>query len=363
MSNDRFTTREKRLIKIFVLPFYLYCLLQSVLYHYLTFTKQEDIYAAVIKGSGFTSADSYLNFHMIFSAVVFLLFIYINRNNFKLYQALGSALIIPLYWSSYTVIPIAYMDDELTKGEKTVLVIWLVMIVYSVVASLIGAVRAIKFNDELGDNSEKTIFVGYCLSWLYIAIFTLPELLKPLSFLLDRDALEIVTYPFDMSEGMGLGIYLPFMIYFAVFMVLFGLSIIKKSGIARTLITVAVNIVLPFVAMQAQGERSGETKRGVLILMLEILVMLFTLSTVVKAKGSESKLTKIIEKATPFVAAAAIAVMLVSVFIPAEKFNQKKNSNETLDLSQYTVSDIADMPSDELGELLGKYNDVYAPFG
>ncbi len=209
---------------------------------------------------------------------------------------------------------------------------------------------------------KSTCFI-YFLTWIYLVWVTLPDLLLTLRHIFGK---TIIYYIDEQWVDLGEHTVWPYLYFFCpafiIFMIWFGFCL-RKAGTGRVILTVGANLTLPCIAFFVSGEAWNiAIKHGVIGFMFAIVVLLLTISTVLKALGNENKAVTIIRKATPFVAAAAIVVMLVSAFIPAENFKRKRNSNVTLDLSQYTVSDIAEMSPDELGELAGKYNEAYAPF-
>lgn len=209
----------------------------------------------------------------------------------------------------------------------------------------------------------KASFFIYSLTWIYLVWTTLPELLFSLKPIFNK---TWISYVYDSWVHLNEYTALPFVCFFCpafmLFMIWFGFCL-RKAGRKRAILTVVPNLMLPCIAYLIHSKGGIiAIKYGVIGFMFAIVVLLLTISTVLKALGNENKAVTIIRKATPFVAAAAIVVMLVSAFIPAENFKRKRNSNVTLDLSQYTVSDIAEMSPDELGELAGKYNEAYAPF-
>lgn len=65
-----------------------------------------------------------------------------------------------------------------------------------------------------------------------------------------------------------------------------------------------------------------------------------------------------------FAIVTAVALMFViSAAISSPKLFFTATEDIDLDLSEYTMDDIGDMSSEELGELLYKYQRVYDPFG
>lgn len=372
MNKNRFTAKETKIAKILFLPFYIFCWIKPIafLFYSIIDGGEKETFldnSAIFKVIEDMQRDGTFFFYMFYALIILSAFLLLYGRSLKIYQAVGAALNIPLYlFVDLGVCVNSYRVDELKTGEIILFAVVAVLIVYAVTTSVIGAIRAINKNEE--DHSLRTASIVYIISWSYLACVALPALLWPVSKALGAVVFsDYIDIFLDFNTHMGAMIAFPTLICSLGFVIFLGLLLLKKAGISRTVITVLANIIMivSLIYLQISGLRHqiGETKSGVILFMFAILVLLLTISALLKAKGSESKLTTVIEKATPFIAAAAIVVMLVSAFIPAENFKRKRTSNVTLDLSQYTVSDIAEMSPDELGELAGKYNEVYAPFG
>lgn len=371
MNKNRFTAKEAKIAKILFLPFYIFCWIKPIaflLYSIIDAGAKETFFdnSAIFKAIRYMQEDGTFFFYMLCALIVLSAFLLLYGRSFKTYQAVGAALNIPLYLFVDLGICInSYRIDEPETGEIIIFAAVAVLIVYAVTTSVMGAIGAINKSEE--DHSLRTASIVYIINWSYLACVALPVLLWPVSKVLGAAVFsDYIDIFLDFNTHMGAMIAFPTLICSLSFAIFLGLLLLKKVGAVRAVITVLANIIMisSLMYLQISGMRHqiGETKSGVILLMFAVLVLLLTLSAVLKAEGSENKLTTVIEKATPFVAAAAIVVMLVSAFIPAENFKRKRNSNVTLDLSQYTVSDIAEMSPDELGELAGKYNEAYAPF-
>lgn len=136
-----------------------------------------------------------------------------------------------------------------------------------------------------------TFFI-YTLLWIYSVWGTLPEALFCLRHVVGE---EIVYYIFDNWVFLDEYTFWPYLyLYcplFLIFMGWFGLCL-KKAGNKRVILTVVINLILPCIAPILRGVVEHISIKHCLIgFMVEVFVLIITVSTVMKVVGMKITLS------------------------------------------------------------------------
>ena len=190
----------------------------------------------------------------------------------------------------------------------------------------------------------------YLVFWIYLALIALPKLVYPLKYVLGENMVDAIWELIRFSEHMTFSFYLPFTIAFSAFLFVFAF-LLRKVGIVRVLSVLSVNLALPWILFEV----GQSLKTGIIMLMIEVLILVLTYLTAMKA--SEFQNMAVAKKVSNVVAACAVVIIVVTAIIPADYFIVQKD--EVFDLSEYENYDIGDMTFDEIGDALADFYAAY----
>lgn len=141
---------------------------------------------------------------------------------------------------------------------------------------------------------KKIIFNASCFVyiavWIFMALRTFPKVLLPIKYIVDFDELRYFVFQYIQHRSHYAFVYIYiFCPVFILFMVLFGLQL-RKTGKAITTVIMISNIFIAFMVLLPYKSYNYNSNVGAIIFIYEVIVFIFTLSTIIKLKKSKSNI-------------------------------------------------------------------------